>query len=131
MRRLVLSMLVAGVMAGAQVSSAGASLSWGDDPPEAVITPDGNLVVVYVTSYAPTALTMLCEPVASYSYTARPGAAAGTTDVEMSEYVPAICGRFGYQVTVSNGAFGSGYVYTRTHGTAGTVTHLRFTVATP
>ncbi len=131
MRRLFIAgALLVGAL-GTQVTPAAAMESFCDwDPPVAVITPAGNIDVVYVSVYTQSPL-QVGLPVESYTAT-RGYDAEGkpVTNVDIAVHVPAgLLMRFQTYAVVSTGLLGGGTLLAAKSGTSGQTTHLRYTIA--
>jgi hypothetical protein len=129
---MVAAAMAAGLVFATPVS-AGAALTWCDwDPIVPIITPAGNLVLVYDSVWTSSPL-YLALPVASYSVSHlyleddQP-----MTSVDMVIHVPSgLLFRFQTMNMVTTGPFGSGQVLASARGSSGTPVHLKFTINLP
>jgi hypothetical protein len=110
-----------------------ASDTWCDiDPPVVIITPGGNIVLVYVVDSGPVEhLVSLLTP--RVSYTVQPAAGGHATNVNMTVTVPNdLLGRnYAVGTEVWSGLARLGTKYTSAQGTAGTPIQLQFQLAVP
>jgi hypothetical protein len=129
-------MVAAAMAAGLAVAtpiSASAGMEWCDwDPVVAVVTPAGNLVLVYDSVWTSSPLN-LGLPVASYTVSrVYDGHGRPLTAVDMAINVPTgLLWRFSTTNLVSTGPLGSGTVLAKQGGTSGTPVHLYFTLNKP
>lgn len=133
MKTLVAAAAMAVGMSVAMPVSAGAGMEWCDwDPVVAIVTPAGNVVLVYdsVWTSGPTDVGL---PVASYTASRvydEDGLAQ--TAVDMVITVPSgLLVKFSTTDMVTTGPLGSGAVLSQANGTSGTAVHLHFILKKP
>jgi hypothetical protein len=115
---------------GTQVTQAGASEYFCDwDPLVAVVTPGGNVDLVYVSVYTQSPL-QVGLPVESYTATRGYDQDGNpVTNVDIAVHVPAgLLMPFHTYSVVSTGLLGSGQVLAANPGNSGQTTHLRYTL---
>jgi hypothetical protein len=129
---MVAAAMAAGLALAAPIS-AGAMMEFCDwDPLVAVVTPAGNVVLVYDSVWTSTPLNVGL-PVSSYS-ASRIYDEDGNpmTAVNMVINVPTgLLFRFATKDMVTTGPLGSGTVLASQSGTSGTPVHLNFTLKQP
>jgi hypothetical protein len=129
---MVAAAMAAG-LAFATPISAGAALTWCDwDPIVPIVTPGGNLVLVFDSVWTSSPLH-LALPIASYSVSRVYGNDEQLmTAVDMVISVPSgLLFRFRTMNMVTTGPFGSGEVLASASGSSGTPVHLKFTINLP
>lgn len=131
-RVMVAAAMAAGLVVAAPIS-AGAMMEYCDwDPLVAVVTPAGNVVLVYDSVWT-SSLLNIGLPVESYTVSrsydedGRP-----RTAVDMVVKVPAgLLFKFSTTDLVTTGPLGSGNVLASANGTSGSPVHLYFTLNQP
>lgn len=131
-RFLVAATAAAGLLVGTPVS-AGAMVEYCDwDPLVVVVTPGGNVEVVYDSVWT-SSLLNIGLPLESYTVSRvydEDGQAR--TAVDMVINVPTgLLFRFATTDMVTTGPLGSGTVLARANGTSGSPVHLKFTLNQP
>ena len=133
MKRLLAALAVSVGVFGAQASTASGMEYFCDwDPTVVVVTPAGNLDVVYLSVYTPN-LRSVGLPLDSYT-TARAYDSKGNpvTDVDVSVYVPGgLLSNFPTYSLVSTGLLGGGQVLGTGTGVSSSVTHVHFRINRP
>jgi hypothetical protein len=133
LKRWVVASFLAITATMASGTSAGAWTAFCDwDPVVPVVTPGGNLVLVFDSVWTSSPLE-LGLPLASYTVKrAYDPKGRPVTAVDMSIYVPAgLLWSFPTQDMVTSGLLGSGHVWARASGTSGKAVHLKFTIPKP
>lgn len=133
MKRVIVAAAMAAGLAVATPVSAGAGMEWCDwDPLVPVVTPAGNLVLVYDSVWTSGPLDVGL-PVASYTVSrtydrqGRP-----LTAVDMVINVPTgLLFKFATTDLVTTGPLESGTVLAQKNGTSGSPVHLSFTLNKP
>ena len=130
MKRLVVAGALALGLIAASPGTAGAFVVYCDwDPVVPVVTPAGNLVLVYDSAWTSSPLS-LAVPLAGYT-TRRTHDAAGNpqTEVDMTITVPTgLLLHYSTMDEVTTGLLGSGRLLARAYGTSGQAVHLEFTL---
>ena len=133
MKRVVVAAVLAAGLLFASPLSAGAWATYCDwDPLVPIVTPGGNVVLVYDSVWTSQPL-QLGLPLESYTVT-RVNDRDGHphTAVDMAISVPAgLLFQFSTYDMVTSGLLGSGSVYAAKYGNSGTPVHLKFTLAQP
>lgn len=131
-RVMVAAAMAAGLLVAAPIPT-GAMMEYCDwDPLVAVVTPAGNVVLVYDSVWTNSPLNVGL-PVSSYT-TSRIYDEGGQplTAVDMAIHVPAgLVSRFATTDLVTTGLLGSGMVLAKDNGTSGETVHLYFTLNQP
>ncbi len=134
MRKLFRSAALAASAAGlALVVGAAPAGAWSEycdwDPVVAVVTPAGNVVLVYDSVWTGTPLNVGL-PVESYTATrAYDSSGRPVTDVDMAISVPTgLLFQFQTLDEVTSGALGSGQVLAQAGGWSGQTLHLKFVI---
>jgi hypothetical protein len=124
-------MAAAGLLVAAPVQ-AGAMMEWCDwDPIVPIITPAGNLVLLYDSVWTTSPLH-LALPVSSYTVSRVYLKGQALTAVDMVISVPAgLLFRYSTLNMVTTGPLGSGQVLASATGNSGTPVHLKFTLNKP
>jgi hypothetical protein len=124
-------MAAAGLFVAAPVQ-AGAMMEWCDwDPIVPIITPAGNLVLLYDSVWTTSPLH-LALPVSSYTVSRVYLKGQALTAVDMVISVPAgLLFRYSTLNMVTTGPLGSGQVLASATGNSGTPVHLKFTLNKP
>lgn len=128
-RFVVAAAMAAGLVFAAPIS-AGAMMEFCDwDPVVAVVTPAGNVVLVYDSVWTSSPLN-IGLPVSSYTVSRVYDEDGNpTTAVDMVINVPAgLLSRFATNDLVTTGPLGSGVVLASQNGMSGTPVHLYFTL---
>ena len=133
MKRVMVAVAMAAGLVVAAPISAGAMMEYCDwDPLVAVVTPAGNVVLVYDSVWT-SSLLNIGLPVESYTVSrsydedGRP-----RTAVDMVVKVPAgLLFKFSTTDLVTTGPLGSGTVLARANGTSGSPVHLYFSLNQP
>ena len=133
MKTVMVAAAMAAGLAVATPISAGAMVEWCDwDPVVAVVTPAGNVALVYDSVWTNSPLN-LGVPVSSYRVSRvydRDG--QPFTAVDMVINVPSgLLFRFSTTDMVTTGPLGSGRLLAKQDGTSGTPVHLYFTLNKP
>jgi hypothetical protein len=128
-KRVVLAALLA---AGLVVLSPGSAGAWATycegDPLVPIVTPAGNLTVVYDSVWTSSALA-IGLPVESYTTSRVYVAGRPETAVDMAISVPAgLLVQFQTQDEVTTGLLGSGQLLAMKDGWSGQTLHLKFTL---
>jgi hypothetical protein len=130
-------LVVAGALAlgllAASPGSAAASTTWCSwDPVVPIVTPGGNIVLLYDSVWT-SQLLNVGVPLESYS-TKRAYDSSGKaiTAVDMAIYVPTgLLFSFSTMDEVTTGLLGSGALLARAYGASGNSVHLHFTIPEP
>lgn len=128
-RVMVAAAMAAGLVFATPVS-AGAGMEWCDwDPIVPIVTPDGNVVLVFDSVWTHSPLN-LALPIASYRVSRISGVYdQPQTAVDMVINVPSgLLFRFKTFNMVTTGPLGSGRVLASAPGSSGTPVHLKFTL---
>lgn len=133
MKRLVVAAVMAAGLAAATPVSAGAGMEWCDwDPIVAVVTPGGNVVLLYDSVWT-SSLLNIGLPISSYRAARiydEDGQPLTAVDVEI--YVPTgLLFKFATTDMVTTGPLGTGTVLAVANGTSGSPVHLHFTLNKP
>lgn len=133
MKKLIVAAAMAAGLSVAMPVSAGAGMEWCDwDPVVAIVTPAGNVVLVYDSVWTSSPLS-IGLPVSSYT-ASRVYDEDGLpqTAVDMVITVPSgLLFKFSTTDMVTTGLLGSGVVLSQANGTSGTAVHLYFTLKKP
>jgi len=132
-KRLVVAAVMAGGLAVATPVTAGAGMEWCDwDPIVAVVTPAGNVVLLYDSVWTGSPLN-IGLPISSYTASRiydKDGQPLTAVDVVI--YVPTgLLSKFATTDMVTTGPLGSGTVLAKVNGASGTPAHLYFTLNQP
>lgn len=129
MKRVVLAALLAAGVVVLSPSTAGAWATYCEwDPLVAVVTPAGNLAVVYDSVWTSSAL-QIGVPVESYTTSRVYVAGRAQTAVDMAISVPAgLLLQFQTQDEVTTGLLGTGQLLASKNGWSGQTLHLKFTL---
>lgn len=133
MKRLIVAAVMAAGLAVATPVSAGAGMEWCDwDPLVAVVTPGGNVVLLYDSVWT-SSLLNIGLPISSYTASRiydEDGQPLTAVDVVI--YVPTgLLFKFATTDMVTTGPLGSGTVLAKVNGTSGSPVHLHFTLNQP
>ena len=132
-KRLIVAAVMAAGLAVATPVSAGAGMEWCDwDPVVAVVTPAGNVVLLYDSVWTSSPLN-IGLPISSYTSRRiydEDGQPLTAVDVVIN--VPTgLLFRFATTDMVTTGPLGSGTVLAKVNGTSGSPAHLYFTLNKP
>ena len=133
MKRLVVAVALALGLLAASPGSAAASTTWCSwDPLVPIVTPGGNVVLLYDSVWTPNLLN-LGVPLATYT-TKRAYDSSGraVTAVDTAIYVPTgLLFSYSTMDEVTTGLLGSGTLLARAYGTSGRTVHLYYTIPEP
>ena len=132
MRRLLTASLAAGVLSLVAATPAAASYSWCDsDPPVAIVTPQGHLVVVYDDIFANGLTNLTYVDLSTITYTTK-SLGNGQTAVRMYVTAPnGLLGGYATKVNVNSAALSLGTFYGSAQGYSGAPMEVDFTLNTP